>query len=55
MDRLLDNYRSSRAYLRVPNIAQCVIDAIQRGGSYTLRRHAHHVHLSITTQTAFRS
>jgi hypothetical protein len=46
MDRLLDNHRSSPMYLRVPNIGQCVIDAIQQGGSYSL---------SITTRTVFRS
>ncbi len=56
MDRLLDNHRSSPMYLQKPNIARCVIDAIQHGvnGNYTLHAWVvmpNHVHLLITPWT----
>ena len=56
MDRLLDNHRSSPMYLQAPSIAQCVVDAIQQGGSNNYFLHAwvvmpNHVHLLITPRT----
>ena len=56
MDRLLDNHRSSPMYLQAPNIAQCVVDAIQQGGATSYKLHAwvvmpNHVHLLITPRT----
>jgi putative transposase len=56
MDRLLENHRSSPMYLQAPNIAQCVVDAIQQGGSSSYILHAwvvmpNHVHLLITPRS----
>jgi putative transposase len=52
MDRLLDNHRSSPMYLQAPGIAQCVVNAIQQGGSSSYILHAwvvmpNHVHLLV--------
>jgi putative transposase len=56
MDRLLDNHRSSPMYLRALGIAQCVVNAIQQGGSSSYILHAwvvmpNHVHLLVTPRT----
>jgi putative transposase len=56
MDRLLDNHRSSPMYLQAPGIAQCVVNAIQEGGSGSYILHAwvvmpNHVHLLVTPRT----
>src|SRR6266567_565487 len=52
IDRLLDNYRPSPTYLRTPEIAQCVVDAMKHGEtSYSLHAWVvmpNHVHLLIT-------
>src|SRR2546429_6872093 len=56
MDRLLDNHRYSTLYLQTPGIAQCVVEAIQQGGSSSYALHAwvvmpNHVHMLITPRT----
>jgi REP element-mobilizing transposase RayT len=53
MDRLLDDARTGPLYLRQPEIASMVVDAIRNrdGGSYELHNYvvmANHVHLLIT-------
>jgi hypothetical protein len=55
-DRLLDNARTGPLYLRQPEIARLVVDAIRHrdGGVYKLHHYvvmANHVHLLITPQT----
>jgi REP element-mobilizing transposase RayT len=53
MDRLLDNERNGRSYLRQSEIAKMVVDAIRfrNGGAYELHRYVvmpNHVHMLIT-------
>src|SRR5947209_3090789 len=55
MDRLLDEQRAGPAYLKMPAIAQVVIDPIRKGagGDYVLHAWVvmpNHVHLLITPQ-----
>lgn len=55
MDRLLDEGRAGPMYLRIPAVAQVVVDAIRRGAGQDYQLHAwvlmpNHVHLLITPQ-----
>lgn len=53
MDRLLDEHRTGPAYLRMPAIAQILVERIRQGGNGDYDLHAwavmpNHVHLLIT-------
>ncbi len=55
LDRLLDEQRAGPAYLRMPPIAEVVVDAIGKGSASDYRLHTwvvmpNHVHLLITPQ-----
>jgi len=53
MDRLLEAHSSGPMYLQMPAVAQCLVGAIEQGGTNSCRLHAwvvmpNHVHLLIT-------
>ena len=53
MDRLLDTNSNSPRYLQLPNVAECVVEAIQQQSATSYELHAwvvmpNHVHLLIT-------
>ena len=55
MDRLLDTNRNSPRYLEKPNVAECVVGAIQKHAESDYELHSwvimpNHVHLLITPQ-----
>jgi REP element-mobilizing transposase RayT len=59
VDRLLDETRTGPVYLKIPEIARCVADAIRQGSESNYTLHAwvimpNHVHLLITPRIPVR-